>query len=329
MYWYSIFFIIMFQQLSTLQALSLKNITSKVDSYVQSVTSHFKAYKFEKITEENYAVKNPGVLYLDVKEGNIAIKSEWEKDVVYVKTIVRLQKEEDFTQLVLDVQHAPQGNKTDLFIKPYIVDPSVKVKYAIDYELIVPKKMNLTIRTGKGAISVAEVSGFLDVTTDYGSITITNARDAVVAQSLREGDIYMSNIQGSIKANTNRGNITIEHANGVINAHAKKGTVRTSHGALASNSRISLTTDMGNVIVSLPSSTPVHLVSKTEHGAIYSDHYVTLKSRTTKLDTKSWNSFKKDVDGYLGTHNSYERLAKIELRTTKGNIKILDNSITT
>jgi hypothetical protein len=54
-----------------------------------------------------------------------------------------------------------------------------------------------------------------------------------------------------------------------------------------------------------------------------SDHDITLKSYTTKLNKTAWAQFTKRVDGILGTGD-----AKIEIKSAKGNVKIVENVIT-
>jgi DUF4097 and DUF4098 domain-containing protein YvlB len=314
-----------------MSALSLKNIPSQVNAYVSSLTSHFKPSYKSKTIEQQYAVKNAGTLFVDVPKGNITVKSEWEKDAVYIKATIQTQKEEDLEKISLDaVHHVTANKKTDLTLATSVPAES-KIKYHTDYEIIVPKKMNLNCFTSKGSTSILESSGNVCAKTKGGDITIEHTRGSIEAVSLHEGNISISNAHGPINAQANRGNIAIKHAHNSIVAYAKKGIITTNHGEVPPTNSITLSAEMGNIIVALPSSsTNAHLRCKTEWGSVYSEPYVQLSGRTTQLNKKSWRSFEKDVDAFMGNPAaSHDHLAHIELKAGKGNIKILDNSVTT
>ncbi|MDZ4153189.1 hypothetical protein, partial [Methylicorpusculum sp.] len=71
----------------------------------------------------------------------------------------------------------------------------------------------------------------------------------------------------------------------------------------------------------LPQGTNANLQAKTDQGCLTCDHFITLNPMTTQLDHESWNRFKKEADGILGTGD-----ATIKVCTAHGDIRITDPS---
>ena len=74
-----------------------------------------------------------------------------------------------------------------------------------------------------------------------------------------------------------------------------------------------------NITLSLPTETEADIHAKTHSGVITSDHYLTLKPLTTKLNQQAWSNIKKEINALLGGGGS-----QINMLSTTGNIRILE-----
>lgn len=282
----------------------------------KEISSIFKPYKAEKIIEKEYPVSKIDSLKINNIKGNVTIPSEWEQPIVRVKATVKAAKEEELAQITIN--HSLSKNSMIL-----ATNAPEKCSHEVHYELIVPKKLKLEIATNNGDVTVAEASGIVHAQTYKGNINIDHSKHAINAQTACRGNIIIRDAQGSVQTYAKKGNITIENARNSIYAHTENGIVKTAHNLIPNTSNIKLGTEYGNIVVALPSSTNAHVMAKTDHGAIRSDHYLTLKSQTTKLDPKNWSRLKKEVDATLGTGD-----ASIQLHCKNGTIHLLDNSVT-
>ena len=190
----------------------------------------------------------------------------------------------------------------------------------MDYQLIVPTKTTLQLNTDNGSINVNEVNGEVHACTLYGNIEIRNSSNTITAQTEETGTITIANAKGNIKATTNKGDINIENAHKSILATAQKGTIYTSCDQVPATSRIVLNCESsGGINLTLPTTVNATLQGKTAKGELTSDHYVTIKPYTTKLNKNTRRELKKQVNGILGTGE-----ADIRLTCNNGNIKILE-----
>jgi len=198
-----------------------------------------------------------------------------------------------------------------------------KVKGEIEYELIVPADIQLQLKTVNGNINVNEVNGPITVTTIKGDIAITDTKNTIHAQVAKNGTISLQNIHGVVSAKAHHGNIIIENTFDSIVASTTKGSITVACNNIPSTSSIRLETTSGPINIALPASVNASIKGQTEHGTLSSEHYITLKPYATKLNTVAWNRYKKGVDGVLGTGE-----AEISLRSTYGNVKIIETKIT-
>lgn len=282
----------------------------------KKITGMFKKQKAEKIIEKEYPLKKIDTLQVANTLGDITVTSEWEQPMVRVKATIRANKEEDLDPITINcVQH-----HTNLILSTNA--PEEKA-YQVHYELMIPKKMNLALMTQKGNMNIAESSGTVHAQTLKGNITIDHSKNSINAQTNCRGNIAINDAQGTVNAYAKKGNISIANASSSISAYTENGIVRTAHSTIPHTSNITLESNYGNIIVALPASTNANVHAKTEHGCITSDHFVTLKSQTTKLDPKSWSRFRKEVDGTIGSGE-----ASIQVNCKNGTIKFLDNSVT-
>lgn len=150
-----------------------------------------------------------------------------------------------------------------------------------------------------------------------GNITINNTKGILVAKTDR-GNIMVNKAQGNIHAVTQNGNITIDESTKSIIATTQKGGITTTCKNVQPLDTILLSTQSGNIKLGLPAVTNAELQARTGRGKLLSEHYITIKPQTVKLDRHMWARFKREVNGTLGSGE-----ATIKLSATYGNINIV------
>ncbi len=240
------------------------------------------------------------------------------KNSVFVKATKRANKEEFLPEISIK---ATRSKDKKLIIKTVYAHENIKGEIA--YELIVPADIRLQLKTVNGNINVNGVNGPIAATTIKGNIAITDTQNIIHANVYTKGAISLHNTHGAVSAKTHHGNIIVENAFDSIVASTTKGHITIACNNLPSTSSIRLETTSGPINLALPASVNASIKGQTEYGTLSSEYYITLKPHATKLNTVAWNRYKREVDGILGTGE-----AEISLRSTYGNVKILERTTT-
>jgi len=186
---------------------------------------------------------------------------------------------------------------------------------------IIPQGIIIDLKTDKGEIKIKKAKNPITAHTNKGNIKIIDTQGEITAET-NQGNIIVNQSLGNISAVSSYGNIDIYDAQQSIKAETKSGSIKTSCKAVPSTGSINLTTNSGSISLELPSETNAELKARTSKGRVTSDHFIEIKPQTVQLNKKTWNRFKREVDGILGSGE-----ATIELSANYGNIKILKENI--
>src|SRR5262249_4358763 len=143
----------------------------------------------------------------------------------------------------------------------------------------------------------------------------------VYAHTETNGSIAINQASGPVQAITNHGGITIHDAKNSVIAQTSKGKITVHCASIPATGSIQLTTNSGMITLAMPTSANATIQGQTTHGTLLSEHYLTIKPQTTKLNDDAWARFKKEVHGTLGTGES-----AIKLSSVHSNIKIVDTT---
>jgi ribosomal protein L20A (L18A) len=292
------------------------NCTGK-SSFYKKMKAFFCGNVLEKVYQEEFCAASLDMLSLNAINGSIVIKSGPKKSL-FLKTIQRAKKEDNLNamQVIVDTH---VNNHLSITTK----DNSKKMRGSIDYELIVPTSLDLALTiSGKGNVYIKDVHGIIQVVAQD-AIVITNTKELVSAQTLKKGSITVINAVGPVEAYSQQGTIRGENIANSFDAHSIKGKINVVYKKLPTTSLIKLKTVSGNITLALPADTNAEICGYTTQGTLLSEHDITLKPYTTKLNKSAWNKFTKEVNGVLGTGE-----ATIMLHSTKGNVKIIQTKTT-
>jgi hypothetical protein len=163
----------------------------------------------------------------------------------------------------------------------------------------------VTARTSGGSISVASATGAVDAHTSGGSIEVGEAR-AAAKLGTSGGSIRVKVAASSIEANTSGGSIDIGAARGAVTASTSGGNVA---AALAASpvEDCKLSTSGGSVRLKVPDGINAELDAKTSGGRVNCEVPVTVQGEIKRSQ----------VVGKLGNGGKLVRL-----RTSGGNITV-------
>jgi hypothetical protein len=146
-------------------------------------------------------------------------------------------------------------------------------KTSVDFDVTVPSTSDLDLKTEAGGITVSGVSGQMICASDAGSVKVTRAM-----------------LRGDSRLKTDAGSITFS-------------------GSLHPNGTYTMTTDAGNVTVTLPEETAFRVDAKTDVGSINSDFPLVVQRDFPGAKSR----------GDIGMAMSYPML---KLRTDVGSINL-------
>ena len=276
-----------------------------------SITSYFYKKPHEEVIQKELAMNKRHILILRNKgEGNVVI-NEWEQNSIQLKATKFAPQKELLDNIDI---HTALTKKAITITTSY---KDKKTKGSVNYELLIPKNTTIKVAVNKGSITVNRINGPISATTHTGNITVNNTKGVLIAKTDR-GNITVNKIQGNIRAITQNGNIIINESTKSIIAKTKKGAITTICKNVRSLDTILLSTQSGNIKLGLPAATNADLQARTSRGKLLSEHYITIKPQTVKLDRHMWARCKREVNGTLGSGE-----ATIKLSATSGNIHIV------
>lgn len=176
----------------------------------------------------------------------------------------------------------------------------------VKYILTVPQLITLDLHTTNGNIEVTETEGSIVAKTTNGKIHIDGTEGKVKTKS-SNGKIHVTNVLGKVEARTTNGGIKLDEIQGGISASTTNGSVSIAV-VEPSNESIHAQTTNGGIALTLPPDFHAQLQAQTTNGKISTDFPITVKGRFSG----------KSINGALNGGGD----AQISLQTTNGSIKI-------
>jgi len=279
---------------------------------IQSKFSNIFMKQKEETIDKKIALKPHGTLSIENMQGNILIKTDWKQNSIILKATKQMRKKGKFENITIQINEQPKKNK--VIVQTSFKDK--KTKGTVHYELIIPKNIKMNLKTLYGSIKIKNVTGATYAKTEKGNIKIFDTKGPIIAES-DNGNIEIGRTQGNIKAKARYGNIFITDSTKCIHGETTSGNIIVSCKNLHSLGKIALYAQKGNIDLCVPTTTNADLHARTKKGKLISDHYIKIKPQTVKLNRQTWDRFKREVTGTLGTGE-----ALIKMSANIGNIKI-------
>ena len=135
---------------------------------------------------------------------------------------------------------------------------------------------SLMARTSNGKVTLAglTIDGAADARSDFGSLSVSQVMAGSYAINSSNGNVSIDGAAGSVQASSDFGRVSVVHAAGVtLDLHSSNGSV-TFSGSLGAGPH-SLSSDFGNVVLTLPANTAADVDLSTGFGSIHSTLPVT------------------------------------------------------
>lgn len=151
----------------------------------------------------------------------------------------------------------------------------------IDFNIIVPQETDIKIISTRGTIKIKNIDGIIEIKLEQGSIDILHASNS----------LFLMNNNGPVKA-------SLRH--------------------IAPTNQIMINAQ-GSIELAIPLDAQADIHAKTINGQIHSDHYLTLKPITIKLNQQTWTKLTREISATLGAGGT-----QINLSSEHGPIKLLE-----
>jgi len=151
---------------------------------------------------------------INIPRGDISVHAGDESQVnVTGKKKVRDWNEESAQKLAdnLKLELAKEGNS-------YVLRPAGSaegdMRFAFDLDVNVPKKTDLSVKTQKGDIHVADIAAPLSVSTQKGDIEISDTGGSVTVDTQSDGNTTVSDTKGDVKISGKGKEVNVVNATG-------------------------------------------------------------------------------------------------------------------
>jgi DUF4097 and DUF4098 domain-containing protein YvlB len=265
----------------------------------------------ETTISQSYIAPEHGTLSIETSAGNIVIQTSPKQEHIHLVAVKRSNKEEQLCELTI----SEEQSIAQLRIASHF-DTKILKHAAIDYTLTIPEQLKIHAYTHNGSITINKTVLPATCITDNGSISI-DMTCKPVHLTTTSGAITIQQAFHDVQVQTQQGDVVVKNAHKNVCADVKKGSINVTYAHIPPTSAVNLHTTTGSIELALPTNSNASIKGTTQRGTVTSEHYLTLKEQLTKLDTKAWRRFKKEVNGLLGTGE-----ALVTLSTVSGNVKI-------
>jgi len=218
--------------------------------------------------EKRFTVAGTPELTLATFDGSIEVRA-WDRPEIVVEIVKRARVEDDLRRIEIKAEQS--GNKVWVEARlPENALESLRWNRAIGARLIasVPRRTNLLVRTGDGAVDAVGVDGRIELRTGDGSVKATDLRGQVRVHT-GDGAITVSDANASLDLETGDGSISVTGTVAALKAHTGDGAVSI---AAASGSSVGdewdIHTGDGGVNVRVPAAFSADVDLRTGDGTI-------------------------------------------------------------
>jgi len=274
--------------------------------------------EIKKVEEKTFKIDPGGYISVKGDEGFIKINS-WDKPQVHLvmtkRAWGRSEKEAEQNLKKMEIRINEYDNRLEIeLVKPRerknfsfwdIFDPDTWGEHGrsptVDFELTVPREINLNLNNDEGDVTVKSIVGDVEIAVDEGDIEISDIEFNELNLSVDEGDIdglNLNNPDGRLSIEVDEGGINLEDLKIrrlrietdegdilVKDMSCKSCNISTDEGdveleiSLEENDRYRISADEGSVAFYLPNDPDVKLDLETQDGSIRSDFDVRIKKR--------------------------------------------------
>ena len=261
----------------------------------------------DKRIERSIDVSKGGTLELDVDWGDVEIETSSRSEATVLIEIELDGLDDDEIEDVLDNYDFEIEKRGNGLIVSSDFDDDVfdrswrkwknKDRFSVNITIEIPEDFDVEFRTGAGDVWLADLQGSVRGRTGAGTIMFGSIYGDVDISS-GAGDIEIEHVDGDIEIDSGAGNITLESASGSLDVSTGAGNIRAKiYDSLTGNSQFD--SGAGNVTVYLDENVGADVDAGSGIGSAKTDYDLRVRG---KLMSKS---FRGEVNGG-GYHLSME-----------------------
>jgi hypothetical protein len=241
-------------------------------------TGPFAAGAHAEDYTKTFSVSNRANVHVDTNDGSVRITTGDTKAVEF---------RVEYTGLAIDktlhVESHQQGDEVELSARVVSQLPfSLGATAKLHIEVRMPKDGDLRVETGDGSIKASDLAGTIDLRSGDGSLSVSSLKGDVRLHT-GDGSIDGSDLDGKCDAVSGDGRIRITGRFDVLRAKSGDGGIDVGalHGSRL-DSRWSIASGDGSIVVALPADLPVDIDATTGDGHISTDIPITVQGITGK-----------------------------------------------
>ncbi len=171
------------------------------------------------------------------------------------------------SQVEVQIQQEDGNLKVETRVPPY----SSNIQGRVDYEILVPREMNIEVHSSNGQVGVTGIHGEVRAHSTNGKMKISKINGPVAVEATN-GKVEIEEIDGALMARTTNGKIEAMGVVGPAEIEATNGRIDLGlERAPLEGESIFCRTVNGGVRVSLPNDSAFHADLETFHGSLRSD----------------------------------------------------------
>ncbi len=198
--------------------------------------------------EEDFHVAPGGCLTVDADLGDIDIHpADSNKVEVRVRRSAQLKADRRAGDILKNFDVKIEHDTPDVKIEATFKGTQWKRvigRLDVQFEITVPRRYDLNLKTACGSLSVASIQGTVNTRTSAGGLWFENV-DGVLTARAAAGDIHINSYNGKVDVQTSGGNVQVKAGTGDVNAKTAAGNLR----FVEIDGAISGRTSGGNIIL--------------------------------------------------------------------------------
>lgn len=266
--------------------------------------------------EKRFPVTATADLNVSTFDGTVEVRS-WDRPEVLVEIEKRGQDKDAVGKIAVTAEQ--KGNQITVEAthsgRTRFVGIGHFTSTAARLIVTVPRKCNITARTGDGSMTLDRVEGKLDLKTGDGTIKIIEGKGDVVVET-RDGSMTLDDVAGHVEARTGDGSVRVSGTPTALRVRTGDGsvTLRIRDGAQMTDDWMVDTGD-GSITAELPAGFNATVdADPGSDGRVHSDFTL---ANSTGANITGKKREKGPVAGQIGTGGK-----RLTLRTGDGTIRI-------
>jgi DUF4097 and DUF4098 domain-containing protein YvlB/predicted Ser/Thr protein kinase len=253
--------------------------------FLTNTTGSITADEIDSITvagdwHKAFTVAPTGRLAMNVDRGDVHVTGS-AQDAVEIQVNRKVTRADDVEAAKILEEEGLTVTKTGNEISITSTDPSTLRDHSfwsfltgpnleVHYEILVPRKFEIQVKTSGGGIKVAGLEGAADVKTMGGGLDFTDDEGRTKGETMG-GSIHAESCKNELDVRTLGGSITIKRFSGAaVQAHTMGGSISVSF-ATAPSADCELATSGGSINARLPAGSALRLDAHTFGGSVRTD----------------------------------------------------------